>query len=66
MIQELPMSNPSAFLPVFSCAFGVQTNPGGGAAAEDRAGVTFLRRDGDRNVHSIKSGSCKFVSQWSN
>jgi len=35
-----------------------------GAAAERSAGVTFLRREGDRAVFSIESGSYAFESQW--
>ena len=36
----------------------------GGAAAEGRPGVTFLRREQDRAVYAIASGSYRFSSLW--
>jgi alpha-L-rhamnosidase len=36
----------------------------GGAAAESRSGVTFLRREGDRAVYRIESGAYVFESRW--
>jgi hypothetical protein len=35
-----------------------------GRAAETRPGVTFLRREGDRSVYAIESGSYVFGSRW--
>lgn len=36
----------------------------GGAPAERGAGVTFLRREGDRMVYAIESGAYSFESHW--
>jgi hypothetical protein len=36
-----------------------------GAPADQRPGVTFLRREGDRMVYAIESGSYQFESTWS-
>jgi hypothetical protein len=36
----------------------------GGAPANGRPGVTFLRREGDRSVYAIESGSYAFQSQF--
>jgi alpha-L-rhamnosidase len=36
----------------------------GGAAAESRPGVTFLRREADRAVYRIESGAYEFASRW--
>jgi hypothetical protein len=36
----------------------------GGAPAERRPGVTWLRRDGDRMVYGVAAGSYRFESQW--
>jgi hypothetical protein len=36
----------------------------GGAPAERRPGVTFLRREGDRMVYAIESGAYSFESRW--
>ena len=36
----------------------------GGAAADSRPGITFVRRDGDREVYRIDSGSYSFESRW--
>jgi len=36
----------------------------GGAPAAGRPGVAFLRREGDRMVYSIESGSYSFESRW--
>lgn len=36
----------------------------GGAPAANRAGVSFLRREGDRMVYAVESGSYEFSSQW--
>jgi hypothetical protein len=36
----------------------------GGAAAESRPGVAFLRREGDRALYRIESGAYVFESRW--
>jgi alpha-L-rhamnosidase len=36
----------------------------GGQPASQSQGVIFLRRDGDRSVYSIESGSYAFLSKW--
>ena len=35
-----------------------------GAAATQAAGVKFLRREGDREVFAVESGSYAFESRW--
>jgi hypothetical protein len=42
-------------------ATAVQEGPG---PAEKSAGVTYLRREGDRSVFAVESGRYRFSSQW--
>ncbi len=36
----------------------------GGAPVAQRSGITFLRREGDRMIYAIESGTYHFESQW--
>jgi alpha-L-rhamnosidase len=36
----------------------------GGGPAEKQSGVTFLRRDGDREIYGLEAGSYVFESRW--
>jgi hypothetical protein len=36
----------------------------GKAPVEGRAGITFVKREGDRAVYQVESGSYAFTSTW--